>query len=148
MGCYKTILAATDFSASSEQAVRKARLLAEECGAELHLLHVVEHFPEDMPCDLVAPEDTDPEAFVRATFEKRLAEFAERMALAPVSVRVALGTGSAKQEIVDIAMALDADLIVLGSHGRLGASAWLGSTTDGVAHRAHCDLLTVRAAAD
>ena len=37
----KSILAPTDFSAHSEQAVRYACRLAERLGSELHLLHVL-----------------------------------------------------------------------------------------------------------
>ena len=37
----RSILAPTDFSAHSEQAVRYACGLAERLGAELHLLHVL-----------------------------------------------------------------------------------------------------------
>ena len=147
MSCYKTILTTTDFSPASERAVLQAHSLARQCGAQLHLLHVVEHFPEDMPCDLVAPEDVDPEAFVRATFEGRLAELARRMDLEVASLRVVLDSGSAKRKIVSVAGELGADLIVLGSHGRHGRSAWPGSTAGAVGQQAPCDVLTVRAAA-
>jgi len=49
-------------------------------------------------------------------------------------------------DLVDCAefFAVDADLIVLGSQERQGPTSWLGSTTDGVMHRAACDVLTVR----
>ncbi|WP_262271421.1 universal stress protein [Microvirga yunnanensis] len=36
------ILAATDFSTRSQRAVRRAGLLARDCGAELTLVHVVD----------------------------------------------------------------------------------------------------------
>jgi universal stress protein A len=58
---------------------------------------------------------------------------------------VVLDSRSAKQEIVDFAKQAGVDLIVLGSHGRRGLAAWLGSTAAGVMHRAACDVLTVRA---
>ena len=112
----------------------------------MHLAYIVEHFPEDMPCDVVAPEDMDPETFMRQTFEERLAAFAHRMALAEATPHLVFDTGSARREIATLAERLGADLIVLGSHGRQGAAAWLGSTADGVMHRARCDVLMVRAA--
>jgi len=37
------------------------------------------------------------------------------------------------------------DLIVVGTHGQHGLTALLGSTTEGVAHMAPCDVLVIRA---
>lgn len=144
MTCYKKVLIATDFSVHSEAAARRARCLAEACGAEIHLVCVIEHFPEDMPCDVVAPEDADPETFIRDHFETRLYDFAERTGLGEAHRRVMLDSGPAKREIVALAEKLGVDLIVVGSYGRRGATAWLGSTADGVAHRTKCDVLMVR----
>jgi universal stress protein A len=145
MASYKEILVATDFTEHSEAAARRALELAKLCDARVQLLHVVEHFPEDVPSDVVAPEDVDPEAFVSQTFDDRLAAFARATGLGEACPRhVVLDSGSAKGSIVLAAERLGADLIVLGSHGRHGRSAWLGSTTDGVMHRAQCDVLTVR----
>ena len=49
----KLILVATDFSARSDRAIRRAGLLAREQGARLMLLHVVD---DDRPERLVAEE--------------------------------------------------------------------------------------------
>ncbi len=38
----------------------------------------------------------------------------------------------------------DADLIVIGSHGRHGIQLLLGSTANSVLHGAACDVLAVR----
>jgi universal stress protein E len=51
-------LAATDFSTRSQRAVRRAGLLAQEHGAELALVHVVD---DDQPQDLVALETREAE---------------------------------------------------------------------------------------
>lgn len=144
MGTYENILLATDFSAHSEAAARRALDLAAATGASLHLAYVVEHFPEDMPVEVVAPEDVDPETFIRRTFDERLAAFAGRMGLEGAQLHLLFDTGSATREIAALAERLGADLIVLASHGRRGAAAWLGSTTHGVAQRARCDVLIVR----
>lgn len=52
--------------------------------------------------------------------------------------------GAAKHEIVEFARRDGVDLIVIGSHGLHGPAVLLGSTTDGVLHRAPCDVLLVR----
>ena len=51
----KSILAPTDFSAHSEQAVRYACRLAERLGAELHLLHVLSEILPAGPDPLLMP---------------------------------------------------------------------------------------------
>jgi nucleotide-binding universal stress UspA family protein len=53
-------------------------------------------------------------------------------------------SGSAKSVIVKLAEDIEADLIVLGSHGRHGLQLLLGDTANGVLHRAPCDVLAVR----
>ena len=59
--------------------------------------------------------------------------------------RVATRIGRPATEIRAHAKSVDADLIVIGSHGHHGLSgALLGSTANGVLHNAPCDVLTVR----
>jgi universal stress protein E len=64
------ILAATDFSARSDRALRKAGLLAQAMGAELTVLHVVD---DDQPQDVIENESREAERVlagqVRATTE-------------------------------------------------------------------------------
>lgn len=54
--------------------------------------------------------------------------------------------GSADQEIVQMAKSWEADLIVVGSHGRGFWGRMLGSVSDGVVHHAPCSVLVVRTA--
>ena len=52
--------------------------------------------------------------------------------------------GSPAHEIRTHAAETDADLIVVGSHGRHGLGRLLGSTANGVLHGVSCDVLVVR----
>jgi len=52
--------------------------------------------------------------------------------------------GHAADEIIKKSDALDAELIIIGSHGRHGVSLLLGSTANAVLHHAKCDVLAVR----
>lgn len=52
--------------------------------------------------------------------------------------------GSAKFVILEEAERINADLIIVGSHGRHGIRVILGSTANGVLHGAKCDALAVR----
>ncbi|MGD8418287.1 MAG: universal stress protein [Pseudomonadales bacterium] len=63
--------------------------------------------------------------------------------------RVAIRVGRPALEIKAEAEKIDADLIVIGTHGRHGLSGlMLGSTANGVLHSAPCDVLTVRIRTD
>lgn len=53
--------------------------------------------------------------------------------------------GSPVERILEVAQEIDADLIVLGSHGLGGwKRLLLGSVSDGVLHHAHCSVLIAR----
>ena len=60
------------------------------------------------------------------------------------SERLHVVFGSPASAIKEQANELNADLIVLGSHGRSGLGLLLGSTANGVLHGAPCDVLTIR----
>jgi universal stress protein A len=144
MSPYQHILLTTDFSRCSEIAAERAKHLAQNFEAKLTLLHVIEHFPEDITVDVVAPEDVDPKQFLTRHFKDQLTEFAKRTGLENSPRYVELVSGPAKHEIVRMANTLDVDLIILGAHGRHRVADLLGSTTTGVLHHAKCDVLSVR----
>ena len=52
--------------------------------------------------------------------------------------------GRPDEAIVQTAVDRQADLIVVGSHGRHGLALLLGSTASSVVHHAKCDVLAVR----
>ena len=57
---YRNILLATDFSEHSEWAARRADDVARRLGARLTVFHVIDYCPEDIPPDIVSPEDLNP----------------------------------------------------------------------------------------
>ncbi len=74
--------------------------------------------------------------------KKQLVKLAEEMDI-PAS-RQWVECGSPGHNLVRIADENQADLIVVGSHGRHGIKMLLGSTANAVLHHAHCDVLAVR----
>ena len=53
-------------------------------------------------------------------------------------------TGRPAVEIKALAEEIEADLIVIGTHGQSGLGLLLGSTANGVLHGVSCDVLTIR----
>lgn len=145
MKSYGRVMVATDFSADSVAAAHRGADVARRFGATLTLLHVVEHFPEDMPFDGVAPENVSPAEYYLDRARRDLAALAERIGRPEATQEVVVSTGSARQEILQFAAAGTIDLIIVGSHGGEALGPF-GSTAIGITHYASCDVLVVRAA--
>ncbi|WP_457665886.1 universal stress protein [Thiolapillus sp.] len=143
MDIYKSILAATDFSPAADQAVQRASDLAALTGAKLVLLHVLEHFPEDIPNYSIAPENADPKHYYLDEAKTRLEDTVQRLALKAVTTDTLASTHSAGREISDYASKNGLDLIVLGQQGARGILGMAGSTVNSVLHSATVDVLTV-----
>ena len=141
MKTYKHILCGTDFSPASDEACDRASRLAEESGAKLTLLHVVDHFPEDRSNEEIAPEDVDPKQFHEEKSRTGLREQAERIGCPQANLEVHFTTRSAAFEITRYATSTDVDLIVIGAHAHSAVAELLGTTASGVEHRAHCEVL-------
>ena len=56
--------------------------------------------------------------------------------------------GSPAAEVPNLAMEIEADAIVIGSHGHSGWKALIGSTAMKLLHHARCDVLTVHVCCD
>ncbi|MDD5271845.1 MAG: universal stress protein [Methylovulum sp.] len=146
MSAYRHILLAVDFFEHDDVVIGRACDLAAVYQAKLSLIHVVDNLPMldagygDMPY----PLDLNTE--LMAVTQAKLTKLAATLAVAQADVW--LETGSAKLEIVRVAQEQNADLIVVGSHGRHGLALLLGSTANSILHHAQCDVLAVRLPAD
>lgn len=142
---YKHILAAVDLSDEAQQVLDEARRLATDHGARLMLLSVVKPLTQvygglDMAAYTQATVNFEREA--QAQVLNQLKTLGSKLGVDAADVHVTIGSPST--QIVDVANAQEADLIVVGSHGRHGLGLLLGSTANGVLHHAKCDVLTIR----
>ena len=142
MNDYNTILLAVDLSDEAEQLTGKAKSLARTNNATLHVIHVIEPptyaYGGDIP--IVGLNDIENHARVQMT------KFADRNGIPLSHQHVVLGRPAG--QIHATAKKLNADLVVIGSHGRHGLALLLGSTANGVLHGANCDVLAVRVNSD
>jgi len=140
----KTILLTTDFSDTSKRAFPLARHLATTLGAKLALAYVEE---DRLPPLTLEYTDIGIEEIVERQQQRAEREL-ERLAkeeFADLDVKRTLSNGIPHREIVELAERLEADLIVMATHGRGFIShAILGSTTERVVRRAPCPVLVVR----
>lgn len=140
------ILLPTDFSDASLQAGEYACELASRFGAAVDVLYVLESPAVAMP----SPGAPLPEVLLAEWHRHGDSQLKEWMAAElgqlPRVERV-LKEGTPYVEIVRYAKEQNADLIVLGTHGRSGlAHALLGSVAERVVRKAPCPVLTVRPA--
>lgn len=143
---FTRILVPTDFSAGSSRAWAVAQRLARGLGSELILLHVLVETPlySEGPFSMKRTRAVFEAA--RAWVEKTLGEWTAATTAEGLSVRWLTRSGTPHAEIVDVAKAEQADLIVVGTHGRAGLDrALLGSVADRVIRTARCPVVTVRA---
>jgi len=132
----KTILHPTDFSACAQYAFQVACSLARDYGANLVLLYVAGH-AEAGPSML-------PDA---AEGQQAIAEKlnALQQAEPKVAMKPHMRNGFPAEEIVLLAAQSQADLIVMGTHGRTGlARLMAGSVAEAVLRTAPCPVLAVK----
>lgn len=142
------ILAPTDFSSHSHEALRYACGLAERFGAELHLIHVLSEIVPTGPDPLLMPV-MPPQFYAE---DEQRAKDALKTAIkpewgAPASLSTAVCWGAPAEAIVDYAAENKADLLVIATHGRTGLShVLMGSVAERIVRESPCPVLTIRSA--
>lgn len=146
------ILLATDGSEFSREAVRNVASRPWPAGTEIRAISVVELAPAWLRApypayfDPKAMEELRGEAMQRAQAAITAAEQVLADAGFPESGTVVIPSASPQQMILNQAAEWNADLIVLGSHGRRGAGRFLlGSVSEEVAFHANCSVEIIRA---
>jgi nucleotide-binding universal stress UspA family protein len=136
----KRILYATDFSRQSAAALPYALSITRKHGAKLFAVHVVSPAPLPTSFPTHAWQAVVAQAIreARATIQRLEPQWKE----VPHETRVC--RGDAWTELSKIVQDFQVDLIVLGTHGRTGASkALLGSVAEKVFRHSQCPVLTV-----
>ncbi len=133
-----SILCPIDFGVAAEEALRYAVSLAAQLRAgPVHVLHV--HQAAAHGEGVVADRRMKQDA------ARRLEDVTKRYSVHDVELVPHLIDGVPYEAILTEAERLGVDLIVMGTHGRIGRlHALLGSVAEGVVRNAPCPVLTVR----
>lgn len=144
---YQHIMVPVDGSEISRNALQEAIKLAQHFKARLKLVHVVEDariFDAEGMVDYAALREIATKAG-----EQLLARAKDMAAKAGLDAETTLlESGGDRNENVIVAEARQwqADLIVIGTHGRSGVSRWLfGSVAEGVVRGSDAPVLLIRA---
>jgi nucleotide-binding universal stress UspA family protein len=142
---YRRILCGIDFSNSSLAAFAYARALAASTHAHIDTVGVLQIMPlidTSSAAALYYPGLTNE---IQETLANRLESLAVEARADGVDVDAITAAGAPYEEILRLAVARKADLIVLGATGRGAVDRMLfGSTIDHVVRQASCPVLTVR----
>jgi nucleotide-binding universal stress UspA family protein len=151
------IVVGVDFSKTGDLAVEQALVLALERGdTELHLVNVVRTFGAGVQLELPGSPGFSSMSLGDAAEQLRI--YAEHQMARHAALRARSSKASSlhvvthvrldapAEEIAQLASDLEADLVVVGTHGRRGLSRMLmGSVAEGVVRLAPCAVLVVRA---
>lgn len=140
------ILVPVDFSEHADRALEYALTLAKSFRAWVELLHVVEDpFAAGGWASEVYVSDLDGlRQRALGDASKQLDACRSAILGEGVPVLATVRMGAVAQTIVEYAKAVDAHLIVTGTHGRTGlAHLMLGSVAERVVRTAPCPVLTV-----
>lgn len=157
----KKIILATDFSDTSKNAANHAQLLAHAYQAELKILHVFDSSMWNIPsfhystagvfdftagASGIAAEElyrlTESKEQIRQRGKDTLKELADSFDL---EVETIFTEGDPGHEIIRVAEDLNADLIILGTHGYGGWKRFtIGSVAEFVVKHAPCAVLSIR----
>jgi nucleotide-binding universal stress UspA family protein len=137
---FRRILVPTDFEDAARHAADVAVEIARESNGSLVLVHVwmvpivyTEGF--QWPLDGL-------EQAAQQALDRELARIREKLA----SATAALECGPPWEKILEVAQKSEADLIVMGTHGRHGIGRlWLGSVAERVVRTSSIPVLTMRA---
>jgi nucleotide-binding universal stress UspA family protein len=135
------ILVATDFSLPSESALEWGRRLADAFEAKLVLLHVVDIFGlAELGCRMVGGDPLLP------ILRKEASDGMQRWQTRVPGIEGIIVEGSPRPIIVESAVELQCQMIIMGTHGRSGlAHLLMGSVAEYVVRHSKVPVLTVRA---
>jgi nucleotide-binding universal stress UspA family protein len=135
---FETVLVPTDFSPGAEHALGRALKLPLAPGARFHVVHV-------LPADLPARVRSEAEADSRASLEQVLTRARDiAKATGALDLTSEVLRGQPFVEIIRCARRIDAELVVLGRHGRRPIrDMFIGTTADRVIRKGDVPVLVV-----
>jgi len=144
MAHFQHILVPTDFTDTSEHALDWAIEMASCLGSSITVMHAYELPVVGLPDATLVPS-AEMEVRLADASREALGKTLDRHKDCGVPIDAVLREGVAWEQINRVADEIDADLVVIGTHGRRGiARALLGSTAEKVVRSGHHAVATIR----
>jgi nucleotide-binding universal stress UspA family protein len=137
------ILSPMDFDENSLAALEYAAAFSRQPGTTLYLLHVVSTDPLHLQQEI--EQTTEDEWAAERVARERLHKSAQERLGDCIHYEILVRTGEAVPMILETAVDVEADLIVLSTHGRRGiARIFRGSVAEMVVRESVCPVLSIR----
>ena len=142
------IVCATDLSTMSRCALDTAiELASRNGGSRLHVLHVREGTERIETVEQLVAREEERERELRREVDEEVAHVsAARGSVPSIEIVAEVRYGKAFREILRYAVEVQAELIVVGTHGRTGLGHVLGSVAERVARHAPCNVVVAKSA--
>ena len=129
---YKIIICAIEANDEGEKVLLKAYELSQLCNAKLFVTHII-------------PYTMLPNNYQKELKEHALPSIESKASSLGVPLKnVMVKFGKPYEQICLLAENKSADLIILGTHSKKGINALIGSTANGVANYAKCDVSLIK----
>ena len=142
----KNILVPTDFSGSSDMALKRAVDIASQHKSKIYVLHVVDEIMQcavDYCLDVSVVKQVEKQSLKFA--QEKLRKMVKALALPKgMQIAVDIKVGDTYETILKEQQNKRIDLIVIGSRGKKGLIHHLGSIADKVMRGAKCPVLLVK----
>lgn len=145
-----TIVVGIDFSRTGDLALQRAFELANrEPNAEPHVVYVASSYGPmlrlELPDDVKTVSIEEASDAIRDYVEDKLAQFQDQQRATFERAVTHVRVGAPADEIAQLAADLEADMVIVGTHGRRGVRRLLlGSVAEGAMRMSHCPVLVVR----
>lgn len=143
----RKIIFATDFSENSKWALTYALSFAKKYDAKIYIMHVIQQpsYPLGMYAEISFDAMDKFNRNISEAIEKEMKNLCETSLEGYKNYETLVVNGAPFLEIIRTAAAKEADMIVVGTHGRTGLDHVLfGSTAEKVVRKASCPVLSVR----
>ena len=138
----RNIIVPTDFSKLSFTAFDYAKDIAVRWGAKIHLVYVLEKQPPFLAMRSLDVNEDQVMKSMEEQAQKQLEESVKYFGDVKVELTTVLRKGVDYEELVQYSKQINADLIVLATHGRTGfLHTLIGSVAEKVIRHAKCPVL-------
>lgn len=139
----KKIIVPIDFSKHSEDALKAAALFSKKTSITIYALHMLDI--QELNVSQSEEYNKEKTLFLLKLAEKRFKIFLKKDFLEDVKVVPIIKHFKVFKEINNIAKEINADLIIMGSHGATGLKEFfLGSNTEKVIRYSECPVLIIK----
>jgi nucleotide-binding universal stress UspA family protein len=145
----KRVVTPVDFSDNSKLIAESAGYFAGKFGASMYLVFIVQNFEDysgffvpQMTLPTLEGELTESAEVKMASFCGEMVDFCKAAGVKELNYKVFMG--DVGEKIVEYANEIEADLIIMGTHGYKGLEKIMfGSVADKVVRAASCPVMTI-----